>query len=344
MTDTKSAHGGAYDGFPDGPESYREATADATLRQLFQAAVRHAQDRIDWYDTKAGRLKGPSQWIRWLSLVFFALGTLAPLVAGVLVKLAALYGGSGEDVAQWNSWDYAANLPLADIGYVLLGIAGAFVIFDQFFDYSGSWMRFRQSQARLEVLLADLRFGWAELLAKCGGVVSDRPTAVGFVALLREFITKIEQLAEAETKEWAEQFRARVAAFDSNPNLKVRLPGDKADGAATDTTTAKTATSTSGPAGGNGSAAPTAPAGAPTVRVRLAIEGTDGVDPGSLRLLLNEVALPVPDDFLLEVPLEVGLVHRFVAAATRAGQAVGARLEITPTPEDEGRPLALELA
>lgn len=326
----QSPHGGAYDGFPDGPESYREATADATLRQLFQAAVRHAQDRIDWYDGKAGRLKGPAQWIRWLALVFFALGTLAPLVAGVLVKLASLFGGPGEDVGQWNNWDYAAQLPLADIGYVLLGIAGALVIFDQFFDYSGSWMRFRRSQARLEVLLADLRFGWAELLAKCGGVIVDRPTAVGFVTLLREFVTRIEQLAEAETKEWAEQFRARVAAFDSNSNLKVRLPGGKPDKAA-----AEDAAEDAAPRTG------TRPA---SVRVRVAIDGTDGIDAGSLLLLLDEVPLPVPKDLQLEVPLEVGVTRRFVATAKHAGQAVGGRQEITPTPDDEGRTLTLKLS
>ena len=230
--DRKLPHGGAYESFPDGPEAYREATADATLRRLFQAAVTHAQDRIDWYDDKAGELKAPSRRIRRLSLIFFSIGTLAPIIAGALVKLADLFGMNVKEPANWNWWDYAAHLPLAEIGYILLGIAGAAVIFDQFFDYSGSWMRFRQSQARLEVLLADLRFAWAELLAKSGGVVVDRPTAAGFVALLREFVTKIEQLAEAETKDWAEQFRARVAAFDSNPNLKIRLPGASADDAA----------------------------------------------------------------------------------------------------------------
>ena len=68
------------------------------------------------------------------------------------------------------------------------------------------------------------------------------------------------------------------------------------------------------------------------------------MDPGTLRLRLNEVPLIVPEDFMLEVPLEVGLAQRFVAEATRGGRPVAARLEITPTPEDEGRPLALELA
>lgn len=344
--DRKLPHGGAYEGFPDGPEAYREATADGTLRRLFQAAVTHAQDRIDWYDNKAGELKAPSRRIRRLSLIVFSIGTLAPIIAGALVKLADLFGRNVKEPTGWNGWDYAAHLPLAEIGYILLGIAGAAVIFDQFFDYSGSWMRFRQSQARLEVLLADLRFAWAELLAKSGGVVADRPTAAGFVALLREFVTKIEQLAEAETKDWAEQFRARVAAFDSNPNLKIRLPG-----ADTHDPIAAAAAGRVGAGGDTGTARPTPTAGtAPsstaqlaTVQVRLAIEGTTGLDPGTLRLRLNEVPLIVPEDFMLEVPLEVGLAQRFVAEATRAGRPVGARLEIMPTPEDEGRPLALEL-
>lgn len=235
---------------------------------------------------------------------------------------------------------------MAETGYIFLALAGALVIFDQFFDHSGSWMRFRQSQARLEVLLADLRFGWAELLTKCGGVIDDHPTATAFVTLLRGFVTKVEQLAEAETREWAERFRAQINAFDNNPSLKLRLDSkeDKEQEVANNAAGGGDAPPDGGPPT-TPSGGPPGQAAAPTlVHVRLAIEGTDGLDPGSLRLLLDEAQLPVPGDSMLEVPLEVGVVHHFAAVATRAGQAVTGRLEITPTPEDDGKPLALKLA
>src|SRR5262249_38506690 len=93
----------------------------------------------------------------------------------------------------------------------------------QFFDASGSWIRFRQSQARLQVLLAEFRFAWAELMTTCGGICSDRAQAVECVTLLRNFVSKVELLAEEETKEWARRFHERIDAYDRNPNLKISL-------------------------------------------------------------------------------------------------------------------------
>jgi hypothetical protein len=91
------------------------------------------------------------------------------------------------------------------------------------FDASGSWIRFRQSQARLQVLLAEFRFAWAGLMTMCRGICCDRAQAVEFVTLLREFVSKVELLAEEETKEWARRFHERIDAYDRNPNLKVSL-------------------------------------------------------------------------------------------------------------------------
>jgi hypothetical protein len=115
---------------------------------------------------------------------------------------------------------------LAETGYVLLALAGALIIFDQFFDASGSWIRFRQAQARLEVLLAELRFAWAERMVECGGNLDSKVTT-DLVRLLRAFVTQIELLAEAETKEWAQRLSQRINAYDRNPNLRVALERDE---------------------------------------------------------------------------------------------------------------------
>ncbi len=67
--ETVKPHGGAYDKFPDGPGAYREAAWDGTIRQLFGAAVTHAEDRISWYDRKAGDRATIAKRIRWWSLI-----------------------------------------------------------------------------------------------------------------------------------------------------------------------------------------------------------------------------------------------------------------------------------
>ena len=217
-------HFGAYEDFPDSPAAYRDQT-DGALERLFRAATFHAQSRIFWYDVKAWKRSRMAKNIRSLSLVLFAAGTLAPIIVTLLVKIAELFGFDQEPRTSWIWLDYFFKLPLAETGYVLLALAGALVIFDQFFDASGSWIRFRQAQARLEVLLAELRFAWAERMAECGGVLQ-RETTAGLVKLLRDFVTQVELLAEAETKEWAQHFSQRINAYDRNPNLRVALERD----------------------------------------------------------------------------------------------------------------------
>jgi hypothetical protein len=140
----------------------------------------------------------------------------------LLLKFAELLGFGQEPRTKWTWIDYFFKIPLAEIGYILLALAGALIVFDQFFDSSGSWIRFRQAQARLEVLLAELRFAWAERIAECGGNLDPRATT-DLVKLLRAFVTQIELLAEAETKEWAQRFSQRINTYDRNPNLRVAL-------------------------------------------------------------------------------------------------------------------------
>jgi cell division protein FtsB len=205
-------HGGAYAVFPNSPEGYRSEAWDETAKPLFEVAVSHAQARVTWYDHAAGRYAKNARRIRRGSLMLFTLGTLAPIVAILLVHLVPFLGNRTEEIAQ---------LPLTEVGYVLLALAGALVIFDQFFGYSSSWIRFRQSQARLEVMLADLRFSWAGLMSKLGtnGELAHRTECS---VLLHDFVVAVEQLAEAETREWATNFRSQIDTFDRNPDLKVK--------------------------------------------------------------------------------------------------------------------------
>jgi hypothetical protein len=222
----RTPHSAAYDNFPHSPSAFRDQ-ADQTLERLFATATLHAQSRIDWYDEKASNKSRMAKNIRALSLILFASWTLAPIIVTLLFKFAELFGFDQKPRTEWLWFNYLFKIPLAEIGYVLLALAGALVIFDQFFDASGSWIRFRQAQARLEVLLAELRFVWAERIAACGGNIQPA-IAADLVKLLREFVTQVELLAEAETKEWAQHFSQRINAYDRNPNLRVALERDDA--------------------------------------------------------------------------------------------------------------------
>ena len=210
MEQSGSPHGGAYTAFPISPDAYRTEAWDMTLTALFGVAVTHAEDRIAWYDRAARRYSISARLIRRASLTLFILGTLAPIVATLLVRL----GNLGYE-------QHFAELPLVEVGYVLLAIAAALVIFDRFFGYSSSWIRFRQSQAKLEVMLADLRFSWAALVsARDPDAESVQRTKCS--ALLHDFVVGVERLAETETREWASNFRSQIDAFDQSPQLGVK--------------------------------------------------------------------------------------------------------------------------
>ncbi|CAB3801362.1 SLATT domain-containing protein [Paraburkholderia fynbosensis] len=345
------AHGGAYRQFPTRPDQYRGSAWDATLGQLFSTAVTHATDRINWYDAKATERAAVAKRIRFMSLLLFALGTLAPILLTFLIKIAAV-GKTPNTPSTW--LDMIAALPLAEIGYVLLAVAGALVVFDQFFDASGSWIRFRQSQARLEVLLADFRFSWAQAMAQAQGSLIGKERPPSFTAILRDFVIKVEWLAEDETKQWAKRFSQMIDTFDRNPNLKVSLGGSPgAQAGAGPEADADDAGGRAGTTNGGYSAAATSQRSPPpaahedervaTVNVRLAIDGIDTLDEGSLRLEVDGTQIDVAGDGFVELQLAPGMDHAIVATGQRAQKAVRAQLQENVTIEDEDKPLTIML-
>ena len=228
----ESVFDGAYGEFPDSPERYRAPTLDATLAALFHSAVDHANSRIEWYGRNAKIKASTAKRLRKWSLILFAVGTIAPISVAFLMQIAEKFGSGGLTRSEWNTFDYFAIVPMAEVGYLLLAIAGALIIFDQFFDSSGSWIRFRQSEARLQVLLAQFRFAWAALMAKSADNLNES-RVTELTSLVRDFVTKVEMLAEEETTAWAQRFSERLSGFDRNPNLKVTLNNHQAAGACT---------------------------------------------------------------------------------------------------------------
>ncbi len=282
--------------------------------------------------------------------MLFAIGTLAPIVLTLLNKIETILRQMG-----WSSW--LTSIPMTEIGYVLLATAGALVVFDQFFDASGSWIRFRQSQARLEVLLADFRFSWAKSMAQTQGAQTTRDPVVPFTWLLRDFVIKVELLAEDETAQWAKRFSEMIDSFDRNPNLKVTVGSANADSLGNRRSTDATSDSGNGDVASQGApgAAGTAPApgNAPqrdraatadtAVTIRLAIVGAVTLDSGSLQLFVDEELRPVPPDGLVELQLDAGHSHTVVATGRRNGQTLRDEFHEDITIDDENKSFALQL-
>jgi hypothetical protein len=319
----------AYEAFRSDPAEFGEARIAATLHELFQTASAHTSARIAGFDRRARRVSGQARGLRWAALLFFIAGTMAPIVGGLALKL-----GKAFPKEPWAA--IVGDLPIADIGYVLLAVAAGFVLYDQFFGSSRSWMRYRQAEARLQLLLAELRFGWAERLAAAGGYATDPATSASLVALLENHLRKVELLAETETTEWAQQFRAQIDAFDRNLQA-ARAQADRAAGGRADGREEE-------PGSSPGPVQPEVPARKPAVEVRLAINDFATLEPGSLQLSVDDRPLSADAEGFALAHVEPDQEHRFAARAKRDGRLVAAEAILKVAANDEGEPLALELA
>lgn len=320
---------------PGNPEAFRQATIDATLVRIFDATIKRAKDRVAWYVDNGRRRAKWSKRLRILSLMLFAIGTIAPILATFLTRLDKSFPNS-------ECWKPLSEFPWVELGFVLLALAGAVVIFDQFFGVSSSWLRFTQTQVRLEAMIEEFRYSWFALLAQSGGVVSATSGPADFVKLSREFIGKVQLLAQEETKEWADQYRAAIDKYDQNPDLKVKLGKRANNGAAAEGEDDKKQ-KPGGATATEGDTQPPKDNKPEAVTIRLAVDMTDLQD-DSLAITLNDQPLADAGDGYAEVPLEVGKAHTFAARARNMqGKVVTGELSITPQPDDDNKPFELEL-
>jgi len=75
----------------------------------------------------------------------------------------------------------------------------------------------------LEVLLADLRFAWAELMTKYGGTFADRTQAGRVCDAVGTFVSKWNSSPKKRRRRGHVAFNERIEAFDRNPSLPISL-------------------------------------------------------------------------------------------------------------------------
>ncbi len=193
--------------FPALPADWSAERLNETLHELFVATVRATQSRIDWYDDKARRMGKVARGIRGVAIVLAGIAALAPLAGSILPPLASIPPIDGALI-----W---IRSNIAQVGYILLAIAGLLVALDNFFGYSTSWMRYRLSQADLVRRLARFRYDWIGRLAllDSGAPIGPADRKI-LVDLHRDFVDAVEATVERETQVWADSLKVSLVAFD----------------------------------------------------------------------------------------------------------------------------------
>ncbi|MFG2050765.1 SLATT domain-containing protein [Micromonospora sp. NPDC048935] len=159
-----------------------------SLIALFGWAEERTQLTIDWYLWRKTSRARWSKACRGAAILLGVGGGVVPLLH------AAWPGGPGPE------W-----------GFVLLAVAGGFVLADRIFGFSSSWTRFMRTQATLQTDLAraQARFlSWRGALPDGATIPPDAAAEV--VAIANELIEKTTTVVFQETASWADDLAVQI--------------------------------------------------------------------------------------------------------------------------------------
>jgi len=189
---------------------WNKEKSQESLDALYHWAVQTATNHIEWYDRKKKPRRIWSQALRFLSIIFAAIGALCPLIdaTGIL--------GSPSDTQN--------RLILAQWGYVFLALAASIVGFDYYFGHSSGWMRFIVTQISIERALKEFQYDWLILKVQQENNPSNTPI---FVQRAKDFTLQIENIIKQETDAWVTEFQTNISQLEKvlKTEIEARKPG-----------------------------------------------------------------------------------------------------------------------
>lgn len=201
------------------------------LEQLRAYAEVKIEGELDWYRrNKKGRAT-TSQRLRFWAVSCTILGGLVPVVVAAV----------GERPAFLDGWP----IRFGQLGYVLLGIAGGFVLMDRYFGYSTGWMRYVLAMQAIEKSREQFRMEWTALRRLLSTATTGTPDESELIDRMiqraRAVIIDVKERSEQETQAWIAEFQTNLAQFekDLKSQLEAGRPGgidiDVTDGRKADT-------------------------------------------------------------------------------------------------------------
>jgi hypothetical protein len=178
------------------------------LLAAHDAARTIAYGAIAWYD-RANRDKRNYAFL--LRGAALALGTAAaatPVLLQVAEQRWPATGLSGLDL-----------LPT-----VMLTLAGGFIAFDRFGDYSAGWVRYTNARTRLSSALNSFDLAWLHHRAAAPDPDDPGHRRAGF-ALTADLVSTVNAVIQAETDAWAAAFQAELKATQEDLERSAAAPG-----------------------------------------------------------------------------------------------------------------------
>lgn len=179
---------------------FDENDIQASISAIYDWVVDNAKDQIAWYDRKRPHKRLWSQGTRIITLLLFGFGIICPLI--------------DTGLSTCNPPQDQCSTNFLKLGYVLIASAGAIVLFDKYFGLSTGWMRFMETQLKMEEGLKEFYHDWALLELQENSDEND----LNKLQTLKQFTMKVEQLVQIETRSWAKEFTANISNIDEMIN------------------------------------------------------------------------------------------------------------------------------
>jgi hypothetical protein len=178
--------------------------ASKALEEIFVALVAKAEDAMEWYESRQAQKKRGARWVRSLAIVLGAMTAIVPSLISLLPERISFLGVTDFAAIRLN--------PLATI----IGVAAATVIlFDRFYGFSSSWIRYVNTYLEIDSLLDEFRIGWRKQILKLNA--NQPPSDEQILAVydfLLAFLKSVNDAVRAETQSWVTEFRGALGDID----------------------------------------------------------------------------------------------------------------------------------
>jgi hypothetical protein len=192
-------------------DEYRDKLVEQALPSIYDHASKASKEACTWYWESIRTKRRASQGVWFVTLSMVILGTVLPILAGLITKSEI-------------------RLIFTQSGVAALAIGGLLQVADRVFGWSSGWLRYITTVTAMESSTRKFELEWAGyILNKSDRLNHDDKKAL--FDLAKRFEEDIAKLQSDETDKWVTEFNSSVALLGELIKSQ-RESGDKAAEAA----------------------------------------------------------------------------------------------------------------
>ena len=193
-------------------EDWAEPQTQEKLILLYTQTVDETEAAIDWYKRKKLSKACFSRFFRLIAILASVGAGMMPLLSGMPSLLNSL------NVNQ---------LFVSQLGYILIAIAAACILFDKFFGTSSGWIRYIVTSMAIERTLIEFRSNYVLKLIELKRAEPTPEELRAFHVLALDMRKNVQQQVQNETNAWAQEFQQSTAELEKLVTQQRQTAEDK---------------------------------------------------------------------------------------------------------------------